>query len=80
MMKNMEPELYLMLGDLTHELTLNCWFNMVRSTGSAVKVTIGNHDVESSVLRELMKDFNMAKQYAIRLIIVTLICFRFQVS
>jgi predicted phosphodiesterase len=63
MMKNMKPDLYLMLGDLTHELTLDCWFDMVRSTGSAIKVTIGNHDVEGSDLQELMKDFHMAKQY-----------------
>ena len=27
MMKKMEPELYLMLGDLTHEPTLDCWYN-----------------------------------------------------
>ncbi len=36
---------------------------MVRSAGSAVKVTVGNHDVEDSGIQELMKNFNMAKRY-----------------
>ena len=64
MMKKMEPELYLMLGDLTHEPTLDCWYNtQLAVKGSAIKVTVGNHDVEASGLQELMKNFKMAKQY-----------------
>jgi hypothetical protein len=64
MMKAMDPEMYLILGDLTHETTLDCWYDIVGSMRSPIKVTIGNHDVEAgSGLQELMKDFDMAKQY-----------------
>src|SRR5215510_6377019 len=63
MMKNMDPELYLILGDLTHEPTFDCWYDIVGSMRSPIKLTIGNHDVEGSGLQELMKDFDMAKQY-----------------
>ena len=62
-MKNMGPELYLMLGDLTHEPTLDCWYNMVRSEGSGIKVTVGNHDVEASGFHSLLNKFDMAKRY-----------------
>jgi len=63
MMNRMEPELYLALGDYSYEPSLGCWFNIVESAGSALKVVVGNHDTEGSLLHVLMNKFNLAKQY-----------------
>jgi len=63
MMKQMEPELYLALGDYSYEPSLGCWFNIVESAGPSLKVVVGNHDAEGSLERTLMNKFNLAKQY-----------------
>ncbi len=45
--KNIEklnPELFLVAGDLGYKKTPDCWFNMTKSLDSKTKVTIGNHD------------------------------------
>ena len=63
MMKKMEPELYLTLGDYSYESSLDCWYNIVKSAGSAMKVVVGNHDTEGSVLPSLMSKFNLDRQY-----------------
>lgn len=45
--KNIEklnPELFLVGGDLSYKKTPDCWFNMTKSLDSKTKVTIGNHD------------------------------------
>ena len=45
--KNIEklnPELFLVAGDLSYKKTPDCWFNMTKSLDSKTKVTIGNHD------------------------------------
>jgi predicted phosphodiesterase len=63
MMKKMEPELYLALGDYSYEPSLGCWFNIVEPAGSALKVVVGNHDAEGSLLHVLMNKFHLAKQY-----------------
>jgi hypothetical protein len=63
MMKQMEPELFLALGDYSYEPSLGCWFNMVESAGLSLKVVVGNHDAEGSLVHALMNKFNLAKQY-----------------
>lgn len=62
-MKKMEPELYLGLGDYSYESTMDCWYNIVESVGSALKVVVGNHDTEGSLLRSLMDKFKLTDQY-----------------
>jgi len=45
--KNIEklnPELFLVAGDLSYKKTPDCWFDMTKSLDSKTKVTIGNHD------------------------------------
>jgi hypothetical protein len=45
--KNIEklnPEVFLVSGDLSYEKTFDCWFDMTKSLDSKTKVTIGNHD------------------------------------
>lgn len=63
MMKTMAPELYLALGDYSYEPSLGCWFNIVESAGSSLKVVVGNHDAEGSLVQTLMNKFNLAKQF-----------------
>ena len=63
MMKQMEPELFLALGDYSYEPSLGCWFNIVESAGPSLKVVVGNHDAEGSLVHSLMNKFNLAKQY-----------------
>ena len=63
MMKKMEPELYLTLGDYSYEPSLDCWYDIVKSAGSALKVVVGNHDTEGSLIHTLMNKFDLAKQY-----------------
>jgi len=61
MMTKMNPELYLTLGDYSYQPTLDCWYDMVKSAGSAMKVVVGNHDM-GSVLSSLMDKFNLPPQ------------------
>jgi len=61
MMTKMNPELYLTLGDYSYQPTLDCWYDMVKSAGSAVKVVVGNHDM-GYVLSSLMDKFNLPPQ------------------
>lgn len=63
MMKRMELELYLTLGDYSYEPTLDCWYDIVKSAGSSLKVVVGNHDTEGSLLHTLMNKFDLARQY-----------------
>jgi hypothetical protein len=62
-MKNMKPELYLTLGDYSYEPTLDCWYDIVKSAGSSLKVIVGNHHTEGSLLKKLMNKFDLSKQY-----------------
>jgi hypothetical protein len=63
MMTKMEPELYLTLGDYSYQPELDCWYDIVKSAGSALKVVVGNHDTEGSVLKTMMNKFNLRQQY-----------------
>jgi hypothetical protein len=61
---NKDPELVLALGDLSYEATANCWLNMIDPIDHKTKITIGNHDDEtSSILNQYMKHFNLTKQF-----------------
>ena len=40
----LDPELFLVAGDLSYEKTPDCWFNMTKSLDSKTKIAIGNHD------------------------------------
>jgi Calcineurin-like phosphoesterase len=63
MMKKMEPELYLGLGDYSYEPSMYCWFDTVKEAGPLLKVVVGNHDVEGSLLKQLMNKFHLDSQY-----------------
>ena len=63
MMKSMEPELYLGLGDYSYQNSIDCWVDIVKSAGNAFKISLGNHDTEGNLLRAYMDEFKLDKQY-----------------
>jgi len=42
--EKLQPELFLVAGDLSYKKTPDCWFNMTKSLDSKTKIAIGNHD------------------------------------
>lgn len=42
--EKLDPELFLVAGDLSYKKTPDCWFNMTKSLDSRTKIAIGNHD------------------------------------
>jgi hypothetical protein len=42
--EKLQPELFLVAGDLSYQKTPDCWFNMTKSLDSKTKIAIGNHD------------------------------------
>ena len=63
MMKSMEPELYLGLGDYSYQNSIDCWVDIVKSAGNAFKIALGNHDTENKLLQAYMDEFKLEKQY-----------------
>src|ERR1051325_8900937 len=63
MMKRMQPELYLGLGDYSYESSIDCWLDIVIPAGNAFKISLGNHDTGGKLLREYMNEFKLDKQY-----------------
>ena len=63
MMKSMQPELYLGLGDYSYQNSIDCWLNIVKSAGKAFKISLGNHDIEGKLLQAYMDEFKLDKQY-----------------
>jgi 3',5'-cyclic AMP phosphodiesterase CpdA len=71
--KNIEklnPELFLVSGDLSYEKTPDCWFDMTKSLDSKTKVTIGNHDdyedegtTGEQLKKAYMDHYNLDKSY-----------------
>lgn len=63
MMKSMEPELYLGLGDYSYENSMDCWIDIIKSAGKAFKISLGNHDTEGKLLQAYLDEFELEKQY-----------------
>ena len=66
-----KPDLFLVLGDLSYEPTMDCWYNMTKALDSKIKIAIGNHeDYEekakggSKELKDsLLKHYNLQNSY-----------------
>jgi 3',5'-cyclic AMP phosphodiesterase CpdA len=39
-----KPDLFLVLGDLSYEPSMDCWYNMTKTLDSKTKIAIGNHE------------------------------------
>ena len=58
------PELVIGLGDFSYDPTTDCWFKIVDPIDEIMKISIGNHDEDSSAeLNSLMSHFNLTKPY-----------------
>jgi 3',5'-cyclic AMP phosphodiesterase CpdA len=66
-----KPDIFLVLGDLSYEPTMDCWYNMTKGLDSKIKIAIGNHeDYEekakggSKELKDsLLKHYNLQNSY-----------------
>jgi len=39
-----KPDIFLVLGDLSYEPTMDCWYSMTKGLDSKIKIAIGNHE------------------------------------
>jgi uncharacterized membrane protein len=39
-----KPDIFFVLGDLSYEPSMNCWYNMTKALDSKIKIVIGNHE------------------------------------
>jgi hypothetical protein len=61
---NKNPELVLGLGDFSYEDTADCWLEIIAPLDDKMKITIGNHDVETTaLLNQYMSHFNLTEQF-----------------
>jgi hypothetical protein len=61
---NKNPELVIGLGDNSYRDKADCWFEKIAPLDDKMKITIGNHDDEtSSLLQQYMSHFNLTKQF-----------------
>ncbi|MDF2737605.1 MAG: hypothetical protein K0S93_1462 [Nitrososphaeraceae archaeon] len=66
-----KPDIFLVLGDLSYEPTMDCWYSMTKGLDSKIKIAIGNHeDYEekakggSKELKDsLLKHYNLQNSY-----------------
>jgi 3',5'-cyclic AMP phosphodiesterase CpdA len=68
--EKLDPDLFLVAGDLSYEKTPDCWFNMTKSLDSKTKIAIGNHDdyeeegaKGESLQKSLLNHYNLNKPY-----------------
>ena len=68
--EKLDPELFLVAGDLSYEKTPDCWFNMTKSLDSKTKIAIGNHDDYEeegtngeNLKKAILDHYNLNKSY-----------------
>ena len=68
--EKLDPDLFLVAGDLSYKKTPDCWFNMTKSLDSKTKIAIGNHDdyeeegaKGESLQQSLLNHYNLNKPY-----------------
>jgi 3',5'-cyclic AMP phosphodiesterase CpdA len=66
-----KPDIFLVLGDLSYEPTMDCWYSMTKGLDSKIKIAIGNHEDSeekakggSKELKDsLLKHYNLQNSY-----------------
>lgn len=66
-----EPDIFLVLGDLSYGPSMDCWYDMTEKLDSKIKIAIGNHEDEeekakggSKELKEsLLEHYNLPNSY-----------------
>jgi 3',5'-cyclic AMP phosphodiesterase CpdA len=66
-----KPDLFLVLGDLSYEPTMDCWYTMTKALDSKIKIAIGNHEDEEEKAKggseelknSLLEHYNLPNSY-----------------
>ena len=66
-----KPDLFLVIGDLSYEPTMDCWYNMTKLLDSKIKIAIGNHEDEEEKVKggskqlteSLLNHYNLQNPY-----------------
>jgi 3',5'-cyclic AMP phosphodiesterase CpdA len=66
-----KPDIFLVLGDLSYEPSMNCWYDMTKELDSKIKIAIGNHEDEEEKLKggskelkdSLLKHYDLQNSY-----------------
>src|SRR5215208_4640144 len=66
-----KPDIFLVLGDLSYEPSMDCWYNMTKVLDSKIKIAIGNHEDEEEKLQggskelknSLLKHYDLQNSY-----------------
>ena len=70
--ESQKPDIFLALGDLSYEPSMDCWYDMTKALDSKTKIAIGNHEDEeekantgsSKELKESLLDhYNLQNSY-----------------
>ena len=66
-----KPDIFLVLGDLSYEPTMDCWYDMTKALDSKIKIAIGNHEDDEEKLKggskelkdSLLKHYDLQNSY-----------------
>ncbi|HJU59143.1 MAG TPA: metallophosphoesterase, partial [Nitrososphaeraceae archaeon] len=66
-----KPDLFLVLGDLSYEPSMDCWYDMTKTLDSKIKIAIGNHEDEEEKVKggskelkdSLLEHYNLQNSY-----------------
>jgi 3',5'-cyclic AMP phosphodiesterase CpdA len=64
-----KPDLFLALGDLTYEPSMDCWYDMTEKLDSKTKIAIGNHEDDEEeegsqeLIDSLLEHYNLQNSY-----------------
>lgn len=59
-----DPELVLVLGDLSYNHTAGCWFNIMSGLKDKIMITLGYHDMNNETMLDIyLRSFEMDKPY-----------------
>jgi 3',5'-cyclic AMP phosphodiesterase CpdA len=66
-----KPDIFLVLGDLSYEPTMDCWYEMTKALDSKIKIAIGNHEDDEEKAKggsknlkdSLLEHYNLLNSY-----------------
>ena len=66
-----KPDIFLVIGDLSYEPSLDCWFDMTKILDTKTKIAIGNHEGDEEkekggsqeLTNSLLKHYNLPNSY-----------------
>ena len=63
-----KPSIFLVLGDLSYEPSMDCWYNMTKVLDSKIKIAIGNHEDDEEEAKGGSKELkdSLLKHYALQ--------------